>query len=103
MSHRLYPGIERERILKARPTPPKEILLALEIEMPILRHEPIGLKQRFWPNESWFGEFPIARECKLQQYALNLHFHTYAESVLLSTPKQPKSSCSWHAENAVRD
>src|SRR5258708_19623107 len=46
MSHRLYPGIERERMLKARATLPKEIGLALEIRWHTLRHKPIGLKHR---------------------------------------------------------
>jgi hypothetical protein len=51
---------------------------------------PIFSKQRLWPIESWLGEFPIARERKLQQYALNLHFYRYAESELLSTPSNQK-------------
>src|SRR5713226_3270772 len=46
MSHRLYRGIERERMLKARATLPKEIGLALEIRGYSFGHEPIGLKQR---------------------------------------------------------
>ena len=40
--HRLYPGIERQRMLKTRATLPEEIRLALEIHRSVLRHEQVG-------------------------------------------------------------